>query len=183
VVSRAYGGRVLRRLLSRLGYEPKRKAEPERIRLVKLLAEQLNDKATRFRAVVSRAVLLEQRVEQLETDSVSWEQRARAARSRGDRVLLVDVARICGRIEGQLSESRAELVRLHADEAHLRDLLTSGRAQFADLVEQARDLGDDVSGCLLYIDLTRPEQVPDTDLLIDDGRDFVARVIDGAGVH
>lgn len=173
---------MLRRLLARLGYEPKRRAEPERIRLVKRLAEQLNDKATRFRGVVSRAVLLEQRVEQLETDSASWEQRARSARHR-DPALSADVARICGRIEGQLSESRAELVRLHADETHLRELLTGGRAQFADLVEQARALGDDVSECLLYIDLTRPEQVPDTDLLIDDGRDFVARVIDGAGVH
>jgi hypothetical protein len=174
---------VLRRLLSRLGYEPKRKAEPERIRLLRRLAEQLNDKAARFRVVVSRAVLLEQRLGQLETDSVTWEARARAAARRGEPHLMADVSRICGRIEGQVQESRAELVRLHTDERHLRELLTSGREEFTRLVELARELGDDVSSCLLYIDLTRPQEVPDEDLLLDDGRDFVARVIDGAGVH
>jgi len=176
---------VLRRLLSVLGYEPKHPAvAPERIRLLKRLAEQLNEKATRFRTVTSRAVLTEQRLAQLDGDSDAWERRAARASLSGDPELVASVARICGRIEGQLQELRGELVTLQAEEAHLRSLLTDGRKSFAHLLEQARELGDDVSGCLLYIDLSRPEQVPDTELLNDDGeRDFVARVIDARGVH
>jgi hypothetical protein len=174
---------VLKRLLARLGYEPRRPVEPEVARYLQRLAEQLNDKAARFRTVVSRAVLLEQRIERLERDSRVWEMRSAAPAALRDPELAADVARICGRMEGQLQEARAELVLLHADELHLRSLLTDGRAKFAVLHERARALGFDVSSCLLYIDLTRPEQVADETLLTDDGSDFVARVVDAGGVH
>lgn len=182
---RGYGGEVLRRLLSVLGYEPKqqRPPEPESVRLLKVFAEQLNQKATRYRAVAARAVLLEQRISQLETDSATWEQRAENAAQRGIPELTVDVTRICGRIEGQLQETRGELAVMQADEIHLRKLLSDSRHEFAKQLEGARELGHDVSGCLLYIDLTRPECPADEELLADDGRDFVARVIDGPGVH
>lgn len=175
---------MLRRLLSRLGYEPKRPAaEPERIRLLKQWAEQLNALATRFRTAAERSVLLEQRIDQLEGDSVRWERRAAARAAARDPELAADVARICGRIEGQLQESRAELANLLADEKHLRALLTEQRQPFVEQLERCRAFGDDVSGCLLYIDLTRPDRVADLELLADDGRDFVARVIDADGVH
>jgi hypothetical protein len=179
---------VLRQLLiavaRALAEQAPPKSDPEGIRHIKQLAEQLNEKATQFRAVVARAVLLKERVELLEQDSRQWEERARIATEKGSLELQTDVARICGRIEGRLQEARAELAQRDSDEAHLRNLLTLERKRFADLVEWARRLGHDVSGCLLYIDLSRPERVPDTDLLTDDeGRDFVARVIDSAGVH
>ncbi len=171
---------MLRRLLSRLGYERRQALEPESVRHLKRLAEQLNEKAGRFRTVAARAVLLEQRIEFLEVDSRAWERRARAAQPE----LAADAARICGRLEGQLQESRAELATLHADEAHLRNLLTSERARFAALLSQARQLGHDVNGCLLYVDLTRPERPVDETLLADDAdREFVARVIDQRGIH
>jgi septal ring factor EnvC (AmiA/AmiB activator) len=175
---------MLRRLLSRLGYEPKRPAaEPERIQLLKRWAEQLNEKATRFRTVAERSVLLEQRIDQLDGDLMRWEKRAVARLATRDPELAADVARICGRIEGQLQESRAELANLHADENHLRTLLTDQRRSFAEQLELCRGLGDDVNGCLLYIDLTRPDRVADLDLLADDELDFVARVIDADGIH
>ncbi len=165
--------RFLRRLLAPTW-------EPESVRHLKRLAEQLNDKATRFRAVASRAVLLEQRIGFLETESKTWEQRAAAVRGTA---IASDVARICGRMEGQLDEAQAELRALQADETHLRSLLTSGRRSFAEGVEHARSAGYDVSSCLLYVDLTRPECPADETLLGDDDRRFVARVIDGGLVH
>lgn len=170
---------VLRRLLSAIGYEPRRRPEPESVRHLKRLAELLNDKAARFRTVAARAVMLEQRIEFLETDSKAWERRARQAQPE----LAADAARICGRLEGQLQESRAELGTLRADEAHLRNLLAAERNRFAALLGEARELGHDVNGCLLYVDLTRPECPSDDTLLADDGRDFVARVIDQRGIH
>lgn len=172
---------MFRRLLGLLGYEPTRKPEPESVRQLKRMAEQLNEKASRFRTVASRAVLTEQRLEQLETDLVTWERRARVVAGRAE--LSGDAQRICGRIEGQLQELRGELTLLNADEAHLRALLTSGREEFARLVQATCDLGHDVSGCLLYVDLTRPERVADTELLADDEREFIGRVIDSTGVH
>jgi hypothetical protein len=173
---------VLRRLLSRLGYEPRGKPEPESVRHLKRLAEQLNEKAARFRTVAARAVMLEQRIEFLETDSRTWEQHARATVGRAE--LHAEASRVCGRIEGQLHEARAELATLHADEAHLRNLLTSERSRFASLLGQAREFGHNVDGCLLYVDLTRPTCPADESLLADDGdREFVARVINSTGVH
>ncbi len=168
---------VLRRLLSALGIDL---PEPANIRHLKRLAEQLNDKAARFRTVAGRAVMLEQRIEFLETDSRTWEQRARVARGTE---MAADVTRICGRLEGQMQEARTELVKLQSDEQHLRGLLTSGRAAFADLLDQARRLGHDVSGCLLYVDLSRPVCPADESLLADDDRTFVARVVDSVGIH
>jgi hypothetical protein len=157
------------------------KPQPESVRHLRRLAEQLNEKATRFRTVAGRAVLLEQRIGFLETDWKSWERRAKGARSNPD--LAADAARCLGRVEGQLQEARAELATLHSDEAHLRNLLSSGRSEFAQLIEQARGLGHDVSECLLYVDLTRPECPADEELLADDGDRFVARVIDSTVVH
>ena len=183
VVGRAYGGQMLRRFLSRLGYEPRKAREPECVRLVRQHAALLNEKATRFRTVSGRIVLLQQRIEQIETDSRTWERRAEVIRGRGDPELVADAERICGRLDGQLQESRAELATLESDEAHLRAILTDGRARFADLIGQCRELGLDVSECLLYIDLTRPDRVADTDLLADDEADFLGRVIDGSRVH
>jgi hypothetical protein len=173
---------VLRRFLSALGYEPRRKPEPESVRHLKRLAEQLNEKAARFRTVAARAVMLEQRIEFLETDSRTWEQHARATVGRSD--LHAEASRVCGRIEGQIRETRAELAALHADESHLRSLLTSERARFASLLGQARELGHEVDGCLLYVDLTRPVCPADETLLADDGDlEFVARVIGSTGIH
>jgi chromosome segregation ATPase len=172
---------VLRRLLSALGYEPRRAVEPESVWHLKRLAEQLNEKAARFRTAAARAALLEQRIEFLETDSKTWERKAVAVRGRPE--LVSEVERICGRLEGQLQEARAELATLCADEAHLRNLLTDGRRSFADLVEQARRHGHKVDDCLLYIDLSRPDVPADDTLLADDDRVFVARIIDAAGVH
>ncbi len=154
--------------------------EPASIRGLKRLAEQLNDKASRFRTVAARAVLLEQRIELLEVDSRAWEARAKAVHDAG---LSSEVARVCGRLEGQLQAARTELAALHTDEAHLRSLLTDGRRAFAELVDQARSLGHDVSGCLLYVDLTRPECPADDSLLADEDRAFVARVIDSQVIH
>lgn len=173
---------MLRRLLmSALGYEPRRAVEPESVRHLKRLAEQLNEKATQFRTVAGRAALLEQRIEFLEVDSRTWEKRAAAVRGRAD--LAQEAARICGRLEGQLQEARAELATLAADEAALRNLLTDGRRSFADLVERARRQGYKVDDCLLYIDLSRPDCPADDALLADEDRAFVGRVIDAAGVH
>lgn len=156
-------------------------AEPESMRHLKRLAEQLNDKAARFRSVTERAVLLEQRIEFLVADSRTWERRAVAVA--GQPELASEVARVCGRLEGQLHSARAELASALADETHLRSLLTTERRRFAELVEQARRLGHDVSECLLYVDLTRPGRVADLGLLADDEREFIARVIDQAGIH
>lgn len=178
-----YVRKVLRRLLARIGYEPRREREPESVRLVKRLAEQLNEKATRFRTVAGRAAMLEQRVGFLETDLKTWERRARAVRERRQLELLLDAERICGRIEGQLQEARAELAVLAADETHLRGLLTDERRRFADLLRETRELGHDVSECLLYVDLIRPEPLADLALCADDDREFVARVIDSSGLH
>lgn len=172
---------MLRRLLSRLGYEPKHPRDPESVRQLKRLAEQLNEKAARFRTASARAVMLEQRIEFLESDSKTWEMRARTVRGQAE--LFADVERVCGRLEGQLQEAHAELATLRADEAHLRNLLTDGRGSFARLLEQARSAGYDVSGCLLYVDLTRPECPADETLLADDDRAFLARIIDAGGVH
>ncbi len=152
------------------------------MRLLRRFAEQLNEKASRFQAVAGRAALLEQRIGFLEVDLRTWEERSRLVRSRGRPELLVDVARICGRLEGQLQEARAELAIVTSDETHLRNLLTAERKRFADQLEQARALGHDVSSCLLYIDLSRPP-VPADLALADDDRDFVARVIDSAVIH
>lgn len=174
-------GVVLKRLLSRLGYEPRRAAEPVGVLQLRRMAERLNEKASRFRTVSARAVLLEQRLDQLETDLKAWDRRASAVRHQPE--LHADAQRICGRIEGKLHEARAELAEKHADEAHLRSLLTEQREVFATLLEHARALGWDVSGCLLYVDLTRPERVPDEELLGDDEGDFVGRVIDAGGLH
>lgn len=173
---------VLRRLFAKFGYEPRQRREPESIRQLRRMAEQLNEKASRFRTVSSRAVLLEQRIAVLETDSVAWERRAEKVTETCDPELAANAARICGRLEGQLQETRAELAVLQNDEAFLRDLLTRERKAFAEHLDLARQLGHDVSGCLLYIDLTRPEQVADIEI-DDEERSFVARVIDGAGVH
>lgn len=173
---------MLRRLLSRLGYERRKAPEPESVRHLKRLAEQLNEKAGRFRTVAARAVMLEQRIEFLEVDSRTWEQHARAAMGRPE--LHAEASRVCGRIEGQLQEARAELATLHADEAHLRNLLTTERGRFSALLGQARQLGHDVNGCLLCVDLTRPACPADETLLADDAdREFVARVIDQSGIH
>lgn len=172
---------MLRRLLSVLGYEPKRAHEPESVRRLKRLAEQLNEKAARFRTVAGRAVLIDQRIEFLEADLRTWAKRAEAVAAKP--LLMIEVARVCGRLEGQLQEARAEIATLMADEAHLRNLLTSGRRDFAVMLAEVRGWGHDVSECLLYVDLTRPERVADTDLLADDDREFVARVIDQSGIH
>lgn len=145
------------------------------------MAEQLNEKASRFRTVAARAVLLEQRLDQLETDLRAWDRRAKTVGHRPE--LFADAQRICGRVEGKLQEARAELAEKHADETHLRNLLTEQRKVFANLLEHGRALGWDVSGCLLYVDLTRPDRVADEELLADDGQDFVARVIDAGGLH
>lgn len=171
---------MFRRLAAVLGYEPRRRREPESVGHLKRLAEQLNEKATRFREVAGRAALLEQRIEFLETDSVTWERRA--ARVRGSE-LAGDAERICGRLEGQMQEATADLAQLRSEEAFLRNLLTSERRGFAAMVEQARRLGHDVSGCLLFVDLTRPECPADDALIDDTDADFIGRVIDAHGVH
>lgn len=171
------------RLLGFLGYERKRPpAPPERLRLLRRWSEQLNEKAGRYRDLASRLVLTEQRLEQLDTDLRTWQRRSRAVAGTD---LATDAARIVGRLEGQLQELRADHATLARDEQHLRALLTDQRAAFAEQLELCRELGDDVSSCLLYIDLTKPEAVPDLELLADDerDRDFVGRVIDASGVH
>lgn len=156
--------------------------EPESVRQVRRLADQLNEKASRFRAVSARAVLLEQRIGFLETDWKTWDRRVRdVARNPA---LLASAARCIGRVEGQLQETRGELAMLQADEVALRALLTTGRDDFSRLIDRLRALGHDVSNCLLYVDLTRPECPADEDLLADDAdREFIGRVIDAAGVH
>jgi chromosome segregation ATPase len=172
---------MLRRLLGALGYERKRPpAPPERVRLLRRWSEQLNEKAARYRQVASRLVLTEQRIEQLETDLRTWEKRSGAV---AGTPLAADASRMVGRIEGQLQELRADHAILAGDEQHLRALLTDQRRAFAEQLELCRALGDEVGDCLLYIDLTRPEEVADLDLLADDERDFVGRVIDAGGVH
>jgi chromosome segregation ATPase len=178
---RIYGEGVLRQLLKAIS-RALAPLDPEGLRHVKRLADQLNEKATQFRDVSSRVVLLEQRIGFLETDWKTWERRMRGAAHEPS--LLASVARCLGRVEGQLQEARAEVATLQAEEMALRSLLTHGREEFARLLRRARALGYDVSSCLLYIDLTRPECPADDELLADDAdRDFVARVIDGAGVH
>ena len=173
---------MLRRLLSRLGYEPKQKREPESVRLLKRMAEQLNDAARRFREAAGRAALLEQRVGFLETEEAGWRDRVRSAAER-DPELATDAARIFGRVEGQLVAARAELRTHELEERELGLTLTTYRKRFADELERVRGLGHDVSGCLLYVDLSRPGCAADETLLADDDRDFIARVIDSPGLH
>jgi hypothetical protein len=180
---RPYGWRVFRRLLSRLGYEPKRSAaEAGIVSQLQSLAANLNGRAARFRTVSARAVLLEQRLALLEADSEVWERRA--ARKLNDPELAADRARICGRLEGQLQELRGELVQTQSEEAALRNELTIDRERFMRNLEHARRLGFDVSNCLLYVDLTRPARSVELgDLAEDEGREFVGRVIDSVDVH
>ena len=178
----AYGGEVLRRLLSRLGYEPKQKREPDSVRELRRMAELLNDNGRRFRETASRVALLEQRVSILETEGKGWADRVSSTDS-WDPALAREAARILGNVEGQLQAARAELLVQRTEETELRKTLTVGRKRFADLFEQTKALGHDVSSCLLYIDLSRPECPADETLLADDDRSFVARVIDRAGLH
>ncbi len=173
---------MLRRLFAALGYEPSQKREPESVRLLKRMAEQLNDNARRFREAAGAVVMLEQRVGFLETERTGWAERVRSAAER-DPELATEAARLYGRIEGQLTATHGELRLKRLDERELRHTLTTFRKRFADAFEELRDLGHDVSECLLYIDLSRPDCPADETLLADEDRAFVARVIDGPGLH
>lgn len=173
---------MFRRLFAALGYEPSKKREPESVRLLKRMAEQLNDNARRFRETAGRVALLEQRVGFLETEGASWAERVRSTTDR-DQELAREASRLCGIVEGQLMATRNELRLQLIEEREFRQTLTGGRKRFVDLLEQTRALGHDVSGCLLYIDLSRPDCPADETLLADDDRAFVARVIDNAGLH
>lgn len=181
VGERTYGKAVFRRLFAALGYEPSQKREPESVRLLKRMAEQLNDNARRFRETAGRVVLLEQRVGFLETEESGWAERVRSA-SR-DPELAREAARISGWVGGQLAAARTELRVQLIEEREFRQTLTSGRKRFSDELEKLRAMGHDVSGCLLYIDLSRPDCPADETLLADEDRSFVARVIDNAGLH
>ena len=172
---------MLRRLLSRIARaiaEP----EPEAVRHLRDLARLLNERAARFRDVATRATLLRERVGMLAGDLAAWERRVQATRD--DPRFALEATRICGRLEGQLQETNIELGQLESEEAGLRTLLTRQRGDFVRLVERAKALGYDVSECLLYIDLSAPERVADVSVLVEEDRDFVARVIDSSGaVH
>lgn len=170
---------LLQDVIRALGFEA---VEPPAIRAIRRFGEQLAQASTELRSTARRAVLLQQRADLLDGERMAWERRVSVARLSGDFDLMAAAAKMAGRVEGQLLAARTELDECLGEEIELRRELLRQRAHWLGLVESAERLGLDVSGCLLTIDLSRPEPPPDPSES-DGEREFVARLIDRAEVN